>query len=63
MESWDRLLDLEVSEALEDISWNKHAMEAAKPKRKHKKKAKDAALRSVERHEDFQDSKGLSDLH
>lgn len=36
-------------------------MEAAKPKRKHKKKAKDTASRSAERHEELQDSKGLSD--
>lgn len=38
-------------------------MEAAKPKRKHKKKAKDTTSRSAEKHEEFQDSKGLNDLH
>jgi len=38
-------------------------MEAAKPKRKHRKKAKNTTSRSAEKHEESQDAKGLINKH
>ena len=66
-ESWDRpliwkWLNPDRSRLIIDfakISWIRHAMEATKPKRKHKRRSKDAATKSASAGKESEASKGL----